>query len=243
VKAVDFREAVDNGVPLSQLGVHLWIAYLDRPPEELGRMRLTLARDEIACALAFKFERDRSRFIASRAILRQLLGQYTHCEPQSIRIDYNEWGKPAMAAAPGRRGIRFNLSHSHGLAVYAITCGREVGVDVEMIRPDLVNERVAEHFFSRAEVESLRALPIEHQVEAFFACWTRKEAYIKALGRGLTIELDSFDVSLRPGERPTILRSVDAAQWSMEAFRPCDGYLAAVAIEGAVYGLAEPRWL
>jgi phosphopantetheine--protein transferase-like protein len=130
--------------------------------------------------------------------------------------------------------IRFNLSHSHGLAAYAIARGREVGVDVEMVRPDFATRRIAEQFFSRTEVESLRSLPREHQTGAFFVCWTRKEAHIKALGRGLSIDLASFDVSLRPEERPALLRCVDAAHWSLEAFQPCDGYVGAIAVQGPV---------
>jgi len=157
VSAMECREATKLGAAqLSHSDVHLWIAYLDRSPDEIGRMGATLTRDELERASAFSFERDRSRFIAARAILRRLLGQYTGCEPRSIRLDYTPWGKPVLAVESASRGIRFNLSHSHGLAVYAVAGGREVGVDVEIIRPDLVNERIAEHFFSRAEVEWLR---------------------------------------------------------------------------------------
>jgi 4'-phosphopantetheinyl transferase len=240
---MEFSETAGRFLPqLSHSDVHLWIASLDRPTDELACVRTALTQDEIKRASAFKFELDRSRFIAARGILRQLLGHYTECEPRSIRMEYNHWGKPSLAGRSARNDIRFNLSHSHGLAVYAIAHEREVGVDVEMIQPEFVNERVAEHFFSRAEVESLRVLPFEHQVEAFFACWTRKEAYIKAIGRGLTIELASFDVSLRPGERPALLRSVNADRWSLEAFQPARGYVAALAIEGAGYRLGEPRW-
>ena len=127
-------------------------------------------------------------------------------EPESISLEYNPWGKPALAAGFADSDIRFNLSHSHGVAAYAIARGREVGVDVEMLRPDFASGGIAERFFSRTEIESLRSLPREHQTRAFFVCWTRKEAYVKALGCGLSIDLGSFDVSLRPEERPALLR-------------------------------------
>ena len=215
--------------------IHLWIGRLDRRPDELALMKAMLSRDEIERASRFRFEDDRSRFIASRSILRQLLSLYVACEPESISLEYNAWGKPALAAKFADSDIRFNLSHSHGLAAYAIARGREVGVDVEMVRPDFATGQIAERFFSRTEIESLRSLPREHQTRAFFVCWTRKEAYIKALGRGLSIDLASFDVSLRPQERPALLRSVDAAHWSLEAFQPCDGYVGAIAVQGPVY--------
>jgi 4'-phosphopantetheinyl transferase len=198
-------------------------------------MKAILSRDEIERASRFRFEDDRSRFIASRSILRQLLSLYLACEPESISLEYNTWGKLALAAKFAGSDIRFNLSHSHGVAAYAIARRREVGVDVKMLRPDFANEGIAERFFSRTEIESLRSLPREHQTRAFFVCWTRKEAYVKALGHGLSIDLGSFDVSLRPEERPALLRCVDAAHWSLEAFQPCDGYVGAIAVQGPVY--------
>jgi 4'-phosphopantetheinyl transferase len=198
-------------------------------------MKAMLSRDEIERASHFRFEHDRSRFIASRSILRQLLSLYAACEPESISLEYDAWGKPALAAKFADSDIRSNLSHSQGLATYAIARGREVGVDVEMLRPNFATRRIAERFFSRTEVESLRSLPREHQARAFFVCWTRKEAYLKALGRGLSIDLASFDVSLRPEERLALPRCVDATRWSLEAFQPCNGYVGAIAVQGPVY--------
>jgi 4'-phosphopantetheinyl transferase len=243
MNAMDCETAYDNLSQLSRLDVHLWIAELNRPAEEIARRREILARDELERASAFKFDRDRAQFVAARSILRQLLGLYTKCAPQSIQIDYNQWGKPALATENSLAGIRFNLSHSHGLAVYAIASGRDVGVDVEMIRADLANEHIAEHFFSPTEVQTLRTLPFEHQARAFFACWTRKEAYIKALGRGMTIDLASFDVSVRPEDHPAIVRGADAARWSLVEFQPRPGYLATLAVEGNGYRIAEPQWI
>ena len=224
-----------NAPQLEHNAIHLWIGRLDRRPDELAPMKAILSCDEIERASRFRFEDDRSRFIASRSILRQLLSLHVACEPQSISLEYNVWGKPALATKFADSDIRFNLSHSHGLAAYAITRGREVGVDLEMVRQDFAIGGIAERFFSRTEVESLRSLPPEHQTRAFFVCWTRKEAYIKALGGGLSVDLTSFDVSLRPEEQPAVLRSVDAANWSLEAFQPCDGYVGAIAVQGPGY--------
>jgi 4'-phosphopantetheinyl transferase len=223
--------------------VHVWFARLDRTHARLSRMRTVLDPDETARADRFLMEVHRNRFIAARALLRDLLAGYLGQPPGAIRFAYNEWGKPALAPGLVARDLRFNLSHSQDLAMYAFVLERDVGVDIEMIRADIANERIAENFFSRWEVETLRALPLEHQAEAFFNCWTRKEAYVKARGQGLSIELDSFDVSLAPGEEAKILRGDDCLDWSMVSFNPDHGWVAAMATQGSPLQIAKPRWL
>ena len=157
-------------------------------------------------------------------------------DPQYLRFTYGPRGKPALATDMGAVSLRFNVSHSHGLALYAMTRGRELGVDVERIRPEIVQEQVAERFFSPREVTTLRALPVPLQATAFFACWTRKEAYIKATGEGLALPLDQFDVSLAPGEPAALLRTAwdpqEAPRWTMQDLDPAPGYRAAVAVAG-----------
>jgi 4'-phosphopantetheinyl transferase len=206
-------------------------------------MRTVLNLDEIARADRFLMDVHRNRFIAGRALLRDLLAGYLGLPPEAIRFAYNEWGKPALAPGLAASDLRFNLSHSQDLAMYAFVLERDVGVDLEMIRAEVANERVAENFFSRWEVETLRALPREHQVEAFFNCWTRKEAYVKARGQGLSIELSSFDVSLTPGAEAKILRGDDYLDWSLASFQPDYGCVAAMATQGSPLQIAEPRWL
>ena len=169
----------------------------------------------------------RNRFIAGRALLRDLLAGYLGQPPEAIRFAYNEWGKPALAPGFVTRDLRFNLSHSEDLAMYAFVLDRDVGVDLEMIRAEVANERVAGNFFSASEVATLRALPLEHQAEGFFNCWTRKEAYVKARGQGLSIELKSFDVSLIPGQEAKILRGDNCRGWSLVSFKPDQGFVAA----------------
>ncbi len=223
--------------------VHVWFARLDRAPARLTRMRTILNPEEMARADRFFMDVHRNRFIAGRALLRDLLAGYLGQPPETIRFAYNEWGKPALAAGFVARDLRFNLSHSQDLAMYAFVLERDVGVDLEMIRAEVANERIAENFFSPSEVQTLRALPLEHQAEGLFNCWTRKEAYVKARGQGLSIELKSFDVSLTPGEEAKILRGDDWRGWSLVSFKPDHGWVAAMATQGSPLQIAKARWL
>ena len=196
----------------------------------------TLTADECQRAERYVFQKDRTHFVVARGLLRVLLGRYLRQEPQHLRFTYGPHGKPALATDTSGMSLRFNVSHSHGLALYAITYGREVGVDVERIRPKVVHEKIAEHFFSPREVTILRALPTPLQATAFFACWTRKEAYIKAKGDGLALPLSQFEVSLAPGEPAALLRTAwdlqEAACWALQDLAPAPGYRAAVAVAG-----------
>ena len=196
----------------------------------------TLTADECQRAERYVFAKDRTHFVVARGLLRVLLGRYLGQDPPHLRFIYGPHGKPALATDTGGGALRFNVSHSHGLALYAITRGREVGVDVERIRPEVAQEKIAERFFSPREVTLLRALPAQLQATAFFACWTRKEAYIKAKGEGLALPLDQFDVSLVPGEPAVLLRAAwdpqEAARWSLQDLAPAPGYRAAVAVAG-----------
>jgi 4'-phosphopantetheinyl transferase len=225
---------------LAEREVHVWSALLDRPPDVVETLRRLLSRDELARAARFHFERDRSRFAVGRASLRLLLGRYLAEPPGSIRFSYSSHGKPALL--PPHDTISFNLSHSEGLALYAVCRGHEIGIDVEQIRREPARERVPEHFFSAGEVETLRALRPQAQAEAFLSCWTRKEAFVKARGDGLTLPLDSFDVSLAPGDEPRLLRTAwdpaEAASWSLHDLSPSfPGYVASVAVRGAGWSM------
>lgn len=218
--------------------VHVWRATLDQPTPRVQSLRRILAADEQARADRFYFEKGRVRFIVARGLLRMILGRYLDREPSQLRFDYSPYGKPALASESGGETLRFNVSHSHGLALYAVTRGREIGIDVEYIRADVASEQIAERFFSSREVAVLRALPVEAQAEAFFNCWTRKEAYIKARGEGLSLPLDQFDVSLVPGEPAALLSTRpdphEASRWSLQELTPGPGYVAALAVEGRI---------
>jgi 4'-phosphopantetheinyl transferase len=221
--------------------VHVWRASLTRTPSELQSLSSLLAPDEISRAQRFHFERDRASFIVARARLRTILAAYLKLNPAQLQFSYSPHGKPALNNAEGPDELRFNLSHSHALALYAVTRNREIGVDVEYIRADFANEEIAARFFSNTEIATLRALPTGQRTESFFNCWTRKEAYIKARGEGLSFPLDRFDVSLIPGEPRATLNvheaPFEAARWSLQTLTPEDGYAAAIAVEGHDWNL------
>src|SRR5262249_48848883 len=202
-----------------------------------------LTSDEQRRAERFYFPQDRQHFIAGRGILRVVLGKYLGREPHQLQFDYNLHGKPKLI---GEKRLRFNLSHSHGLALYAVTWEREVGVDIEHVRPDFAGEAIAERFFSPNETAVLRSLPDHLRVAAFFNCWTRKEAYIKARGKGLAIPLDQFDVSLAPGEPAALLADraapPESQRWAMCCLAPGPGYAGAVAVEGHDWRLWCGHW-
>lgn len=227
--------------------VHVWRASLNPSAEHVRDLQRTLTPDEQERAARFRFQRDRDHFIVARGVLRAILGRYLGVEPSQLRFCYSSYGKPALAEKFGRKKLNFNLAHSHELALYAVTRGRTVGIDLEYMRADLAGEQIAERFFSPREVAVLRTLPRNKQEEAFFNCWTRKEAYVKAIGEGLSMPLDQFDVSLVPGE-PALLVSThkdprEAARWSLRALAPGSGYVAALAVEGHTWRLTCWQWL
>jgi 4'-phosphopantetheinyl transferase len=221
---------------LSRDDVHVWRASLNLPASRVQSLQHTLAADELSRVERFHFQIDRQHFIVARGLLRAILSRYLDMEPGQLRFRYSPYGKPALATTLGQDTLSFNVSHSHGLALYAVTRGREIGVDLEGIRTGLDCEQIAARFFSPRENAVLRALPAELKPEAFFKCWTRKEAYIKARGGGLTLPLDQFDVSLAPGEPAMLLNTrgdlQEAARWSLRTLTPGPGYVAALAMEG-----------
>jgi len=216
--------------------VHVWRASLDLPSTDIQSLLAILSDDERARAERFRCSRDGQRSIASRGLLRLLVACYRAADPSEIGFRYSREGKPALADEAAARGLRFNVSHSHGLALFAFARGRELGVDLERMDPVVSGERIPENFFSPRECAALRALPVEQQPGAFFACWTRKEAYIKAKGKGLSIRLDQFDVSLAPSEPAALLETAEgsreARRWSLHDLSPAPGYAGALVVEG-----------
>lgn len=226
--------------------VHVWRASLDLPASRTQRLEQPLSLDEREKAERFYFQKDRKRFIVTRGLLRMILSLYLEIEPGQLRFDYDIYGKPTLARESGEAGLCFNLSHSHGIALYAVTRNREIGVDIERVRADVEIQQIAERFFSPQEYETLCALPSNMQAEAFFACWTRKEAYIKARGEGLAFPLNQFDVSLAPGEPAALLSTKgdpqEASRWSLHELDPGPGYVAALAVEGYGWRLKCWQW-
>jgi 4'-phosphopantetheinyl transferase len=216
---------------LSHDELHVWLAWLDVERQEHTRLFSYLNKDEVSRAERFVFPRDRDHFIVARGRLRELLGKYLRCPPDAVQFKIGRFGK--LSLLDDENQLRFNLSHSHGLALYGFCMGRELGIDAEKIQPEFAGEGIAQRYFSATEQRDLAEMPKELRDMAFFLCWTRKEAYIKAHGEGLQIALDSFDVSLKPGEQET-LRSADSDRWSMRSFKPAPEFVAAVVAEGEI---------
>jgi 4'-phosphopantetheinyl transferase len=225
--------------------VHIWRASLDCAPSRIESYHSTLSADEQARAARFHFLKDRSAFIVARGVLRAILSQYLGVRPIQLEFDYSPYGKPSLIRGLSE-SLCFNVSHSHGLALYAFTHSRAIGVDVEFIRDDLADQQIADRFFSPNEVRQLQSLPAAARSEAFFNCWTRKEAYIKARGEGLSFPLHLFVVSLAPGQPAALLRTIDepheAARWSLRDLQPSPGFVGAVAVEGSDWKLKCLSW-
>jgi 4'-phosphopantetheinyl transferase len=217
-------------------GIHVWQAVLDRDADSLSRLEGTLSLEEKARADRFHFANDRKRFVAARGLLRELLGKYLHQPPSSLEFSYGKHGKPSLSGENISSGLCFNLSHSAGVAAYAIARGRNLGVDVEHVRAEFGGENIARRYFSSREVSDLLTLPMDARAEGFFHCWTRKEAYLKATGMGLQIPLDSFAVSLLPDRPAEFLEGVEP-RWRLAAYDPAEGYVAALAYDGAPCGI------
>jgi 4'-phosphopantetheinyl transferase len=224
---------------------HVWSASLDQPADMIAKLAPLLSQDECQRAGRFHRRTDRRRFIAARGILRKIISAYLALTPDEVRFVYNKYGKPFISDDQNRGALNFNLSHSNGMALYAVARGRRVGVDIEYMREDFATLEVAERFFSNDEVEALRAAPADRRTEAFFNCWSRKESYIKAIGMGISYPLDSFTVSL--GVAPALLKvdadATEAARWKMYGLDVAEEYAAALIVENPPVSLSRFQYL
>ncbi|MGH9967417.1 MAG: 4'-phosphopantetheinyl transferase family protein [Pyrinomonadaceae bacterium] len=226
----------DDQPALGSAQAHVWRASLDQPAVAMENLYKVLSPDERAKVGRFHFGKDRRHFIVARACLRKLLGQYLAIEPAELRFAYGAYGKPhldpTMLDPPAK--LKFNLAHAGGLAVFAFTRLGEIGVDLELIKP-ITADDIVRRFFSAAEVASFDQLPADDRALAFFNCWTRKEAFIKAKGMCLSLPLDQFDVTLAPDQEVSLLRTRwdenEAARWSLRTLEIGDSYVGAVALE------------
>lgn len=185
---------------LNSTDIHIWVVNQIHRPLAPDACRNILSPEEKYRADRFHFERDRNAFITVRTTLRFLLGKYLGREPSAVVIDYNRYGKPFISFSENHPGLHFNLSHSKNKAVLAFSSVYPLGVDLEYLRTDLDFHSIAERFFSTEEFRRVSIIPRESQVEAFFFCWTRKEAFMKAKGLGLSMDTTRFSVPLAPGE-------------------------------------------
>lgn len=221
----------------STAGVGVWSVRASQATS----LRVMLSAEERERAARFRFEADADRFAAGRGALRVVLGRWLGLAPQAVRFASLSNGKPVLA---GHAEPQFNVSHSGEWALIAVARGRRVGVDVERVRDDADSGQIARRYFSANEADTFDRLPPEAQPEAFFRCWTRKEAYIKARGDGLSFPLDRFDVAFAPGEPPALLANrvepAEVGRWSLfDLSAATPGYTAALAAEGAE---AAWRW-
>jgi 4'-phosphopantetheinyl transferase len=226
--------------------VHVWRASLDPPAHHVERLHDLLSNSERVRAGQFSFQRDRTRCIVARGLLRVILGRYLAIPPGQLRLQSGGTGKPVLPVSQGR-GIEFNVSHSSGLVVYAVACGRRIGVDIERVRAVAGWAGVPGRVFSTREHAVFRSLPPDQQRAAFFRAWTRKEACTKAWGQGLSCPPGRIDVSLAPFEpgRPLSIDGdpVASAGWALQDVAPAPGYVAALATEGGgVLPLTCMQW-
>jgi 4'-phosphopantetheinyl transferase len=239
-----FTPTVSTGVAcLGPREAHVWHIPLLALADRTGRLGALLSPAECSAALRLRFERDRVRFVCRRGAVRLILSGYLGVAPDRLQFRTNVHGKPELEGLAGQTGIRFNVSHSSDLALCAVTFGRRIGIDVEKVRAVADAEFIARLAFSPSEQDTLSALPVDDRQLSFLRCWTRKEAFVKACGAGLSFPLQCFDVSLRPEEPAALLRigrdTAAGQYWSMRSFEPPGGYVAAAVIAGSGYQVSS----
>jgi 4'-phosphopantetheinyl transferase len=221
----------------------LWRVDLNALANEESRWITILSDDEKARAARFHFAADRQHFIAGRAWLRRVLAAYLEMDPKDLSFVYSEKNKPALGGALVDCGLNFNISHSGGVALFGFTRARQIGVDVEYVRHDFETASIAARFFSQREQQQLAALPVEQRHEAFFRCWTRKEAYIKATGDGLSLPLNQFDVSIAGDDHNALLATrpdeLETKRWSLRDVRAGNGFCGALCVAGTGWKLVD----
>lgn len=215
--------------------IHVYCLVLSRQNLfSLSRLEPFLSSEELTRADKFHFRVDRDRFVAVHSFLRSLLGSYLDCDPATLKCLSNFYGKPFLMVKNVSDLIYFNMSDSGDRVIYAFNRAGEIGIDIEKIRSDFATQEVAEQFFSDHEASVLRSLPEKEKVEGFYNCWTRKEAFIKAIGEGLSYPLKDFDVTLAPGEPAKVLRikgdAREASEWTLQEIPIAADYKAAIAI-------------
>jgi 4'-phosphopantetheinyl transferase len=226
--------------------MHVWMVGVDPQDSDDIRSAKLLSAVEMQRARRYRSDLDRACFIQRRAALRVILAGYLDVAPQDVVFAANEFGKPSVIAPRASVSLSFNTSHSGTVALIAVAPSGHIGIDVERLRPAIEDETIAARFFATNEAASLAALDPRDRVEGFFNAWTRKEAVVKALGGGLSIPLDSFEVSLRPSEPPAILRwdipGVAPGRWRIHHVEPAMGYVGALAVDSAASVCRCWRW-
>lgn len=231
---------------LNEGEAHVWRASLDQPRGTIERLLKLLSRDELERAQRFYRPVHRDNYVVARGVLRSIVSRYLSIPPASLHFTYSYYGKPSLSPEVNRYNLSFNLSHAGQLALYAFTRGVAVGIDVELLREEFASIEIAERFFAADEVATLKSLPDEIQTRAFFNCWSRKEAYIKALGEGLSHPLHDFTVAFSPHSEAALVavrnRPADLSRWKMYDLPVGDRYAAALVIEHPSPTLKHWQW-
>jgi 4'-phosphopantetheinyl transferase len=226
-----FQEPI--GMALTKDEIHVWVITLEA--ENISHLKQILSKQELARAERFRFEKDKTEFIAAKAFLRIILGKYLNVSPQKLCFEYSNYGKPFIKEET-KSGLKFNMSHSRGLALYALTLASEVGADLEFIDHSLVDRDVAAHSLTEYELKCFQSLPESKRGELFYKCWTRKEAYAKAQGDGLITSPDKIETLFnntipfyKSGE---ISGSAKNKLWSFIDLPEINKFSASVVVEG-----------
>jgi 4'-phosphopantetheinyl transferase len=226
--------------------VHVWECCLAVADGSLARFQPVLSEEEKRRASRFHFACDRRRYIAAHGMLREILASYLETEPGKLRFRSGSSGKPRLASDPSDSDIRFSLSRSRDLSLVAVAVGVEIGVDIEYISPDVDSAEIAGTFFSVNEKEKLASLAGSHAREAFFRCWTRKEAFLKGMGAGLSQDPAAFEVTLLPGEPAALLHfpafPEEAAGWTLSDLPAVPGFSASLAVQAPGAALVWRKW-
>jgi 4'-phosphopantetheinyl transferase len=215
--------------------VHIWTIALDQPREMFTNLEKTLSDDERQRAARFVVDIPRQRFINGRGALRRLVGQYLNIQPEAVKFTFNPFGKPLLAPELGQDSLQFNLTHSKGLILAAFTRHARIGVDVEWREEMQDALEIAARFFTPAECRVIRAADQDLRTQTFLRYWTCKEAFIKAVGEGISYPLDEFEIEFeQDGPKIRFLgkRETAPGAWTMQFFSPAGGYSAALAVEG-----------
>lgn len=229
--------------PLQRNEVHIWKAKLDVSISLEKKLWHILSADEKNRANKFRFQSDRLHYIAARGILRSILSNYLKIKPSEVSFQYGSQGKPALNP---NHNLKFNISHAGGLALFAMTMNHEIGIDLERIKEEIEIDLIANRFFAPGEIKRLFSLPKKDQPQAFFQCWTRKEAFIKAKGDGLSFPLDQFEVSFGASEQGRLIKTAwgenEVANWHLTTFDPEEVFTGALAVYGKVDSIRYYLW-
>lgn len=223
--------------------VHVWFADVMANESNYRSNYALLSKEETRRAETFKFEKDKKKYVVSKGILRRLSSFYLHIAPEDVVFDYGEFGKPSFGFTTK---LKFNTSHAGDKAVFVFTENNSIGVDIELIKSDLDVMNLAENFFSEKEISDLANLHSSERNVAFYRCWTRKEAFIKAKGIGLSFPLKSFSVSTNSDMQAELLETdwnpSERLSWKLFSHKPTENYISAIAIQGAVGSIRYSDW-